>query len=124
VFCLRGITLNSEQVQNAKTAVRALNELGDLRKAAASDMKNTRVQGQTTQKLWQEGNKSRLIQVGMALIAIPEPTPTTIIIGAGLVGAGAVQKGIRSRAIYMEDIGKTVRSTLKEIAEAKYKMRI
>jgi hypothetical protein len=43
----------------------------------------------------------------MALIVFPEPTPISEIMGGGFLVAGAVQKEIQSRTIYMEDKGKT-----------------
>jgi hypothetical protein len=60
----------------------------------------------------------------MALIVLPEPTPVTPTIGACFIAAGAIQRGIKSRAIYMEDITKTLQSTLKEIVATKYNLQI
>ncbi len=55
---------------------------------------------------------------------IPEPTPVTPTIGACFLAAGAIQKGIQSRSIFMEDITKTLQSTLKEIVASKYNLQI
>jgi len=60
----------------------------------------------------------------MAFIMIPEPTPVTPAIGACFLAAGAIQRGIQSRSIYMEDITKTLQSALKEIVASKYNLQI
>jgi hypothetical protein len=72
-----------------------------------------------TQQLWKAGYKSRLIKIGVALVVFPEPTPISEIVGAGFIAAGAAQKAIRSRALFMEDVKKTFQSTLREISEVK-----
>ncbi len=72
-----------------------------------------------TRKLFREGNKSRLIELGVALIAIPEPTPVSPIVGSSLVAAGAVQKGIKSRAAFAEDIGKDLKKALKDLSRTR-----
>ena len=111
-------------VKEAKAAIAALTELAEAKSDAANMLKGASQQASATKKLWREGNKSRLIQIGMALIVLPEPTPVTPTIGACFIAAGAIQKGIQSRSIYMEDITKTLQSTLKEIVASKYNLQI
>jgi hypothetical protein len=53
----------------------------------------------------------------MALIVIPEPTPISPTVGACFVAAGAVQKAVRNRALFVEDVKKTFQSTLREISD-------
>jgi hypothetical protein len=72
-----------------------------------------------TQQLWKAGYKSRLIKIGVALVVLPEPTPISETVGACFIAAGAVQKAIRSRALFMEDVKKTFQNTLKEISDIK-----
>jgi hypothetical protein len=112
------------KVKNAKVAAKALSELAEIRGSAAVSLKETKMQACATKKLWREGNKSRLIQIGMALIVLPEPTPVTPTIGACFIAAGAIQKGIQSRSIFMEDITKTLQSTFREVVSAKYDLQI
>ncbi len=113
-----------EQVEKIKTATKALTELSEHKKEAANTLKGTGQQAAATRKLWREGNKSRLIQIGMALIVFPEPTAVSDILGTGLIAAGTIQKGIQSRSIFMEDIGKTFQSTLKEVINTKYNLQL
>jgi len=83
-------------------------------------MKGTTEGVATAKKLWRESNKSKLMSIGMTLILFPEPTPISIIIGTGIMAAGAIQEGIRSQAIYVEDIPKTLLKTFKELHEVRY----
>jgi hypothetical protein len=64
------------------------------------------------------------MKIGVALIMFPEPTPISETVGACFVAAGMVQRGIQSRAIYLEDITKTFKNTLKDVLETRNSMRI
>jgi hypothetical protein len=110
--------------EEAIQVTKALAELSESYKDLYRGIKGTSGEGAATKKLWREGNKSRLIQIGMALIVLPEPTPVTPTIGACFIAAGVIQKGIQSRSIYMEDITKTLQNTLKEIVASKYNLQI
>jgi hypothetical protein len=109
--------------ETAIQATKALTELSESYKDLYSAIKGTSREAAAAKKLWREGNKSRLIQIGMALIVLPEPTPVTPTIGACFIAAGVIQKGIQSRSIYIEDITKTLQSTLKEIVALKYNLQ-
>jgi hypothetical protein len=54
----------------------------------------------------------------------PDPSPVGEIIGAGFLIAGAVQKGIQKRTLYVSDLKKNLDSTLKEISSTKYDLHI
>ena len=106
------------KTEEMKTAVSALNELSK----SYCDMLNT-VNGavkelKTTKRLWKNGNESNLIKLGLALIVFPEPTPISETVGACFVAAGAIQKGVRSRATYIEDVDKTFQDVFKEMLKA------
>ena len=116
--------MNVKDVHTAKTAVKALTDLSEAKSDAVDALRETRIQCESTARLWREGNKSRLIQIGMALVIFPEPTPLSETIGAGFIAAGAVQKAIRSRAIYLEDVGKALKDTFREVIETKHSMQI
>ena len=113
--------MKPEQVKNATKALKELNEsyidlLGAM-KGAVRDV-------EATKKLWREGNKSRLMKIGVVFLAFPEPTPISETIGACFIAAGAVQKGIQNRAIYIEDITKTFKSTLKDVLATNQSLRV
>lgn len=106
--------------QATVNAVREMSEsYADLVQAfggTAEDLKKAK-------HLWRAANKSRLIKIGLALIAFPEPTPISETVGACFVAAGAIQQGIRNRSIYVEDVTETLRSTLKEVTAFRNSLR-
>ena len=103
--------------KEAKTMEKTLVELKERYIDLGKSMKDTARAVGSTKTLWREGNKSRLIKIGLTLVVFPEPTPVSESIGACFIAAGLVQKGIRSRSIYLEDIKKTFQTTLKDILD-------
>ncbi len=106
--------------EEAKATVTAVNELSESYADLIQAMKETTREAKATRQLWRDGNKSRLIKLGLALIVFPEPTPISETIGSFLVAAGAVQMGIRKRSLYVDDIYKTFTNTLKEMRNIKH----
>jgi phage-related tail protein len=112
---------------NAKEAKAMEETLKDLKERYidfGKSMKDTANAIGSTKKLWRKGNKSRLIKLGLTLVCFPEPTPVSESIGACFIAAGLVQKGIKSRAIYIEDIKKTFQSALRDILDTQNSMRV
>jgi len=107
------------KTSDMKATVGALKELNESYVELIQAMKGTIKEVKTTRQLWQDGKKSRLIKLGLALIVFPEPTPISETIGTFLVAAGAVQAGIRRRTIYVENVYKSFRETLKEMRSIK-----
>lgn len=107
------------KTNDMKATVNALNELNESYGDLIQAMKGTIKEVKTTRQLWQNGKKSRLIKLGLALIVFPEPTPISETIGTFLVAAGAVQAGIRRRTIYVENVYKSFKDTLKEMRTIK-----
>ena len=112
------------KLEQAKTATKALNELNESYIDLIGAIKGTANAAEATKKLWREGNHSRLIKIGVGLVVFPEPTPISETVGACFIAAGAVKKGIQNRSIYIEDIAKTFRSTLKDALEIHNSMKI
>jgi hypothetical protein len=110
--------------EETKATIKSITELSQSGKELINEIKITTQQVSSSKKLWREGNKSRLIKLGMAIFVFPEPTPVCEIIGAGVMAAGLVQKGIKSRAIYLEDIPKTIQGTYKELNALRCNLRI
>ena len=106
-----------------KNITEALKELNESYIDVFNTMKSTAKTAETTKKLWREGNKSRLIKIGVSLVVFPEPTPISETLGACFIAAGAVQKGIRNRSIYLEDITKTFKNTFKDVLETSLHFR-
>lgn len=112
------------KTEDAKTVVNTLNELNRSYRDIAQVVKGTISEVKTTKKLWREGNKSKLIKLGLALIVFPEPTTIGDTVGACFVAAGAIQKAIRSRGIYVEDVNKTFKAALEEVRSTKYNVQV
>ena len=110
--------------QKTEAASKVLKELSQSGVDLHGAIRGTTKEIATTKKLWREGNKSKLIKIGVACIMFPDPSPVGEIIGAGLITAGMVQKGIQKRAIYLEDITKTFKNTLREIQATKENVRL
>ncbi len=112
------------KAEDAKTVINAVAKANEERKRLV-DTLNDNVQVATnTRKVFREGNESKLIKLGVALIALPEPTPVSPIVGASFVAAGAAQKGIKNRSAFAEDIGKDLKKALKELSLTKDQIRI
>lgn len=112
------------KTEEAKTTTKALNELNESLVDLLKALKGTTQEVEAAKKLWRTGNKSTLIKIGISLIMFPEPTPISETVGACFIAAGAIQKGIQKRAIYLEDVRKTFQITLKEIWATKYNLQI
>ena len=107
------------EMEGAKQTTKALNELTESYAEVYSAIKSTARETAKTKKLWREGNKSRLIKIGVACIMFPDPSPVGEIVGAGFIAAGLVQKGIQKQSIYLGDIKKTFESTLRDVHSIK-----
>ena len=109
------VQVKADEIKALGDAVRELNEgYGDL----LQTMTETTKQVKTTKQLWKKGKHPILIKLGLALIAFPDPTISDIL-GAALVAAGAVQMGIRHHTIYVENVYKSFKDTLKEMRTLK-----
>lgn len=106
--------------QDIKTAIRSISELSDIRNDFNNSIKSTALSASKTKKLWREGNKSKLMSIGMAVFLFPEPTPISEMVGIGMMAAGAIQQGIKNQGIYVEDIPKTLKKTFKVLSEIRY----
>jgi hypothetical protein len=110
-------------LEKAKLKKKSIQELTECYVETYSAVKSTARVVAGSKKLWREGNKSNLIKIGVACIVFPDPSPVGEIIGAGFLVAGAVQKGIQKRTLYLEDIRKDLKATLKELGNAQASIR-
>lgn len=102
------------KTDEVKTLAQALKELNESYGDIIVTMTDTTREMKTAKKLWRSGNRSTLIKVGLALIAFPDPTISDVV-GAALVATGTVQMGLRRRTLYVDDISKKFRETLKDV---------
>jgi hypothetical protein len=105
------------KIEDMKNAVSVLNELSESHRDMLNTMNGAVQELKATKKLWKNGNESKLIKLGLALIVFPEPTPISETVGACFVAAGMIQKGVRSRSIYVEDVGRTFQQVFREMVK-------
>jgi hypothetical protein len=103
-------------MEHLKSTRKALTEMNESYKDLLRETKETSRSVQIAKQLWRTGYKSKLIKIGIALVVFPEPTPISETVGACFIAAGAVQKAVRNRAMFMEDVKKTFQRTLNEIS--------
>ncbi len=106
-------------MEKTKTAIKSLTAVGNYGKELCNVMNDVTNQAETTKKVFHEGNKSKLIKLGVALIVFPEPTPISEIVGGSLVAAGMIKKGIQKQSTFAEDIGKDFKKALKDLSLTK-----
>jgi len=96
------------------TMVNTANELSESYVDLIQAIKGTAREVKATKKLWRDGSNPILIKLGLALIVFPEPVVSDIF-GTFLIAAGTVQQGIRHRTLYIDNVYKTFKETIKEI---------
>ena len=117
--------MNQTEAKNAaKLASEAAVEVSQNRKDVAAALKQTKRNAMATRSLSKEGNKSKLIQIGISLIVFPEPTPISETVGSCFVAAGLIQQGIKKQAIYLDDIPKTLNSAFREIHNQRLNLKL
>ncbi len=112
------------EIEKINKLVKELNDLSESGKDLSTAMKDTVQAATSAKKLWLEGNKSRLIKIGVSFIMFPDPTPVTPVIGASLIAAGLFQKAIQKQSLYVGDIKKTFEISLREAQLAKQSLRL
>lgn len=107
--------MNSEEL---KTLTEALHELSLSSKETVNAIGGFSNELRCAQRLWRKGGTSKLIRIGLALIAFPDPTITDIL-GSALVAAGILQLKMKRSALHVEDVYKTFPQVIKELTALK-----
>jgi hypothetical protein len=107
--------MNAEEL---KALTDAVNELSSNYRETADAMRGFSRELHSTQGLWRKGGGSRLIKIGLALVALPDPTITDIV-GSALIAAGIVQLKMKRSALHVEDVYKTFPQVIKELTTLK-----
>ena len=104
-----------------KTTATVLQELGLSYQETLEVMKGFTKDLRSTKSLWRDGDKSRLVKIGLTLIACPEPTPISETIGVFVLSLGVIQNKMKKSALHVDDVYKTFqdvnRSLLRTIQE-------
>ena len=90
-----------------KATATVLQELGLSYQETLEIMKGFTKDLRSTKSLWRDGDKSRLVKIGLTLIAFPEPTPISETIGVFVLSLGMIQKKMKKSTLHIEDVYKT-----------------
>ena len=90
-----------------KAIATALQELGLSYEDTLEAMKGLAKDLRSARSLWRDGYKSRLVKIGLALIACPEPTPISETLGAFVLSLGIIQNKRKNSTLHIEDVYKT-----------------
>lgn len=102
-----------------KSLVDVLRELGLSYEEAVGVMNGVAKEVRSARHLWKKGDNSRLIRVGLALIAFPEPTPLSETLGAVVLSVGMIQKKIRQSSLGIEDVYNTFQGVIMNLQTIK-----
>jgi hypothetical protein len=104
--------------EDLKALTQAVKELSLSSKETANAIHDFSDVLRETQRLWKQGKRPILIQIGIALIAFPDPTISDVV-GAAFVAAGLIQLKMQSSALHVEDVYKTFPKVIKELSTIK-----
>jgi len=95
------------ETRELRTMTTVLQELGLSYEEVLRAMKGIPKDLRSTRSLWKDGDKSRLVKIGLALIACPEPTPISETLGAFVLSLGIIQNKRKNSTLHVEDVYKT-----------------
>lgn len=105
-----------------KTTAAVLQELGLSYEETLEVMKGTAKDLHHTKSLWKDGNKSRLVKIGLTLIAFPEPTPISETLGAFVLSLGLIQNKMKQSTLHIEDVYKTFQDLNRNLPRIKQEL--
>jgi len=98
-----------------KTTATVLQELGLNYQETLEVMKGVTKDLRSTKSLWKDGDKSRLVKIGLTIIAFPEPTPISETLGAFILSLGLIQNRMKKSTLHIEDIYNTFQDVNKNL---------
>ena len=105
-----------------KTTATVLQELGVSYQDTLEAMKGVTRDLRFTRSLWRDGDKSRLVKIGLALIACPEPTPISETLGAFVLSLGIIQNRRKNSTLHIEDVYKTFQDVNRSLLRTRQEM--
>jgi len=98
-----------------KTTATVLQELELGYQETLEVMKGVTKDLRYTKSLWKGGDKSRLVKIGLTIIAFPEPTPISETLGAFILSLGLIQNRMKKSTLHIEDIYNTFQDVNKNL---------
>ena len=108
---------DTAELEKLKTLRDSVKELSLSYAETLEDFKGFSECLKLTKNLWKEHDKSKLVKIGLTLIAFPEPTPITEIAGASILSIGLVKQKMINNSLHIEDIYKTFQNVFKNLRE-------
>ena len=105
-----------------KSIATMLQELGLSYQETLEVMKGVAKDLRTTKRLWRNGDKSRLVKIGLTLITFPEPTPISETLGVFVLSLGIVQNRMKKSNLHIEDIYKTFQDVSKNLLRTRQEL--
>ena len=111
--------MEPEELKNSITVLRELGlsyeETIKLTRGVTEDLRSTK-------SLWRGSGKSKLIKIGLTLIAFPEPTPVSETLGAFVLSLGLVQNRIKQSTLHVEDLYNTFQEVNRNILRTRQEL--
>jgi len=92
------------KTEELKNVVDVLRELGSTYEESLDVMSGVAKEVRSASRLWRKSDESKLIRLGLTLIAFPEPTPISETLGAMVLLVGVIQTKMRQSTLHVEDI--------------------
>ena len=108
--------------EELKNAITVLRELGLSYEETIKLMRGFTEDLRSTKSLWRGNGKSKLIKIGLTLIAFPEPTPVSEILGAFVLSLGLVQNRIKQSTLHVEDLYNTFQEINRNILRTRQEL--
>jgi len=104
-----------------KNITTVLQELGLSYEEALEVIKGAAKDARCVERLWKKGDETRLVKIGLALIAFPDPTISDIV-GTLLISAGIIQAKIKRSTLHVEDVYKTFQDVTRNLPRIKQEL--
>lgn len=113
-WCAR---VDDAELKKLRTLRDSVKELSESYAETLENFKDFTESIKSTKSLWREHDKSKLIKIGLVLIAFPEPTPFSEIAGASLLSIGLIKQKMINNSLHIEDIYRTFQTVFKNLRE-------
>ena len=105
----------NDSVEKMKFSARVVHDLSLNLKETATHMDGVARELHHVKRFFAEGDKPKLIGLGVTMILIPEPTGISDVLGAAVVSAGLIQAKIKKSALHIEDIYSTFARVMRDV---------
>ena len=119
-WCLR--LDDAAEFKRLRTLRDSVKELSSSYVETLEDFKGFSECLKSTKSLWKACDKSKLMKIGLMLIAFPEPTPLSEMIGASILSAGLIKQKMINNSLHIEDVYKTFQTVFKNLKEIQHSL--